>query len=488
MGFDRLRYATALKHYLENRDEVLLAEAYALGRQAMEEGMGIGETTQLFHESLDKLGRAHDARSFTFLLETMAPFEMALRGYRDAANELRKLNETLNATVEQRTRELTLSQEQLRQAQKMDSIGRLAGGIAHDFNNILCVMLTYASVLQTEMAADLSARDDVLEIKRAAERGAALTRQLLTFSRQQNIDTETIELRAAVDATIRMIQRLVPKSVMLACELGDADRFVVTGRGQIEQVVMNLILNACDAIPSDGKISVALADVSLSGGDARSLGLRDGDYVCLQISDSGCGIAPENLETIFEPFFTTKEVGKGTGLGLSTALGIATKNGGTIRVTSEVGRGATFFVYLPRQASGMSNEPARPSTTRRPQGALLLVEDDTALRQALARYLRECGFETFEAANGREALRVLEDSRASVALVITDVSMPVIGGVKLFDLVRSQATVLPFLFTSGYADEQVLPKDRAVKFIQKPFAPEELVAKISEVLHFEING
>ncbi len=345
--------------------------------------------------------------------------------------------EYIESFVENETERRSL-EEQLRQAQKMEAVGRLAGGVAHDFNNLLGVMLGYSDLTLAELPADHPSRRRVEEIKRAAERAAALTRQLLAFSRRQVLSPKVLNLNGVVDTLDKMLRRLIGEDINLVCRLGVDLWRVRVDPSQVEQVIMNLVVNARDAMPEGGKIILETRNRTLE----RALEWRDvivppGDYVLLTVSDTGQGMDAETIRHVFEPFFTTKEVGKGTGLGLSMAYGIVQQSGGHVTVVSEPGIGTTFSIYLPR-VDAAETRPAVPRSRSLPGGAetVLLVEDEEALRGLLCEFLEAGGYTVLEAGWGVEAARIARDHGHPIHLLVTDVVMPGVTGRQLADQVQ----------------------------------------------------
>ncbi len=376
-------------------------------------------------------------------------------------------------------------EEQLRQSQKMEAVGRLAGGIAHDFNNILTAIGGHCELLLEDMPEGPH-RTDVQDIARSAKRAAALTRQLLAFSRKQVMETRSLDLGAAVADMQPMLRRLVPERIAL--DVAAADGCIVRAdRSQLGQVLLNLVVNAADAIQGAGTIEVVVDRVVLSSADAAALpwAVEPGAYARLEVRDTGYGMSEDVLEHVFEPFYTTKPEGRGTGLGLSTVYGIVKQSAGHVFVDSEPGRGTRFRVLLPEQQEGP--EPARPlepPSSPAPGGVVLLVEDDDAVRSLTRRVLTRAGFEVLEASNGREALERLDQHPGAIDLVLSDVVMPDMGGAELADRLRERRPGLSVVLTSGYSEAELRGevRDRASAFLVKPFTPEALVRVVSETL------
>jgi PAS domain S-box-containing protein len=360
--------------------------------------------------------------------------------------------------------------EQLEHSQKLEAVGRLAGGIAHDFNNLLTAIGGYSQFLAAGFDADDPRRDDALEIVRASDRAAALTSQLLAFSRRQVLLAEVLDMGEVVGGLESLLSRLLGESVELATSV-EPGCHVRADRGQLEQVITNLALNARDAMPSGGVVELGVRAV-------------DGQ-VELCVSDSGVGMDPETIAHAFEPFFTTKDAGKGTGLGLATVYGIVTQSGGTITIASEPGQGATFRALFPQtseDATAPIEREDRPDERTGTEG-VLLAEDEETIRRLVAEVLSRSGYKVFAASNGDEALRLLEEHGDEIDLLLTDVVMPGMSGP---DLARAAVRLRPslrVLFTSGYTSEpDEAFDDPDVEFIGKPFSPQALVAKVRGVL------
>jgi PAS domain S-box-containing protein len=380
------------------------------------------------------------------------------------------------------------SEEKLRLSQKLESVGRLAGGIAHDFNNLLTVINGYSDLLLLRDSEDKASLHKIKEIKKAGERAAALTRQLLAFSRRQVLQPKVLDLNNSVNTIGKMLQRLIGENIELVLSLKPALGQVKADPGQIEQVLMNLVVNARDAMPNGGKLLIETANDELNGkyGD-EPIAVQPGPYVRLTVTDNGYGMNAETQKQIFEPFFTTKEVGKGTGLGLSTAYGIVKQSGGYIWVYSEVGKGSTFKIYLPRVDEEISPTPENASDTALPKGTgtILLVEDEPMVRNIARKTLEMSGYKVLEAANGREALDIVEQEREAIDLVVTDVIMPQMGGRELAAHLTSLVPGTKILYMSGYTDDAlmhhgVLETDFA--FLEKPFTPDTLSRRVRDLL------
>ncbi|HVM59963.1 MAG TPA: PAS domain S-box protein [Verrucomicrobiae bacterium] len=380
-------------------------------------------------------------------------------------------------------------QQQLLQSRKVEAIGRLAGGVAHDFNNILTTIIGYCDLTREELGADHSARVNIEEIAGAAERAASLTRQLLAFSRKQTLQPKILDLNAVIENLDKMLRRVIGEDVELITKLTPNLGRVKADPGQIEQVIMNLAVNARDAMPNGGRLLLETASVTLDAASAHlPEDVRPGNYVMIAVTDTGTGMTDEVKARVFEPFFTTKPRGQGTGLGLPTCYGIIKQSGGHISVYSEFTHGTTFKIFLPRIADPTAPcSPAPPSVTqRRGTETILLVEDDSAVRTLNARLLRSAGYTVVEADNGRTALRLTDERKGDgIDLLLTDVIMPEMGGKELAQRLQAAYPKMKVMFCSGYTQEAI---DRGgvlnphTAFLQKPFTPALLTQKIREVL------
>ena len=380
------------------------------------------------------------------------------------------------------------SQRQLQHAQKMEAVGRLAGGIAHDFNNLLTAIKGSAQMLLLDTPAASPMREDLVDIDEAVDRATNLTRQLLTFSRKGVIEPRALDLRAIVADSEKMLRRMLREDVTLETELGDEPLCIEADPGQLEQVLMNLLVNARDAMPDGGRVSIQMRPVELKGPFGKDLAhLAPGPYVLLCVSDTGCGMSPEVQQCAFDPFFTTKPQGQGTGLGLSTVYGIVQQSGGFIQLHSRVGSGTTVRIFLPRLGGSPEGGPHTRAPAEFGQGTetLLLVEDEPYVRGVVQRALQRSGYRVLLAREGEEAYRIASDFEGAIDLLITDVVMPGMSGADLAAKARALRPELRVLFMSGYTDEVISQHgvlDPGVNFIQKPFSPHALVSRIREVL------
>ena len=390
--------------------------------------------------------------------------------------------------MEQDDRERIRDEAQRRQASRMEAVGQLAGGIAHDFNNLLTAVLGYAQLLSERPLGD-AALAEVAEISRAAERAASLTRQLLAFSRQQVQKIAVFVVNDVVSDTESMLARLLGEDVRISKDLAPDLGRVRADQGQIEQVLVNLAVNARDAMPKGGTLRIETRNVDLDEAyvDAHLAGVP-GPYVMLAVSDDGCGMDPATLARIFEPFFTTKPLGKGTGLGLATVYGIVKQSGGFVWVYSDPGHGSTFRIYLPRVEEPLSAR--RDSGTPRrtpPKGTetILLVEDDEAVRRFVRDVLVRNGYTVLEAASGGEAVNVARPNAAAIHLVLSDVVMPEMSGAVLRRRLEALGVKARVLFMSGHSADAVAVRGVEAgpgTFLQKPFSPGDLLFKVRRVL------
>ncbi len=386
--------------------------------------------------------------------------------------------------------ERTRLSEQLSQAQKMESIGRLAGGVAHDFNNMLSVILGHAELALGELPAEHPLRGDLEEIQKAAQRSADLTRQLLAFARKQTVAPRMLDLNETVAAMLKMLGRLIGEDIELLWHPGRSMKPVLVDPAQIDQLLANLCVNARDAIGRGVGRVIIETDMTLLNQDdgAQHAGFIPGEYAVLSVSDNGCGIDPETRPHIFEPFFTTKGIGAGTGLGLATAFGIVSQNKGLINVYSEPGRGSTFRIYLPAHPAGSSEptpEPATAIPTARGCETVLLVEDEPAIQEITTMMLERLGYRVICAGRPSEALRLAGTHADEIDLLFTDVVMPEMNGRDLAHELLGKFPNQKALFMSGYTADVIAHQgvlDPGVRFIQKPFSIKDLACKIREVL------
>jgi two-component system cell cycle sensor histidine kinase/response regulator CckA len=383
---------------------------------------------------------------------------------------------------------LRQSEEQLRQVQKIEAIGRLAAGVAHDFNNILTVITGHSELLSRQLDADDPRRKNAEQIEKAAYRAAGLTRQLLIFSRKQVIEPRVLNLNTVILNIKKMLRRLIGEDIEFCTLLDPAAGHIKADPGQIEQVIMNLAVNARDAMPNGGKLTITTANTTQDKNHLKNFpDMGAGDYVMLAIADTGTGMSEEVKAHLFEPFFTTKPSGKGTGLGLATCFGIVKQNTGHINVHSELGSGTTFKIYFPQVQSAI--EPLRvrnlPTEVAGGNETVLLVEDEPVVRELAVATLREKGYTVVEAVNGEEGLRLVQQHDGKIDLVLTDVVMPVMGGKEMADALRTSHPDTKVLFTSGYTEDALGHHGvlrPGIVFLQKPYMTATLARKVREVL------
>jgi signal transduction histidine kinase len=384
--------------------------------------------------------------------------------------------------------ELRRTEEQLRQAQKMEAVGQLAGGVAHDFNNMLSVILSYAEIVLSELPAEDPMRPDLEEIRKAGLRASNLTRQLLAFSRRQVMQPRALDLNRVVQGLAGMLRRLLGADVDLSVVGQTGLWSVKADAGQIEQVVMNLAVNARDAMPTGGRLVVETKNAELTEQDAREhLGVKPGPYVMLAVNDSGVGMDKETQARVFEPFFTTKEQGKGTGLGLSTVFGIVAQSGGYIWAESELNHGSTFKIYFPKSEESAKGASSPPSLSV-PGGSetILLVEDDDQVRAVAHEILKRHGYHVLDAASPGDAIVICEQHRGKIDLLLTDVILPRMSGRLLAERLRPLRPEMRVLFMSGYTGDTAMNHgvlDFGAGFLPKPLTPPALMAKVREVLN-----
>ncbi|MGA3172716.1 MAG: response regulator [Chthoniobacteraceae bacterium] len=375
------------------------------------------------------------------------------------------------------------------EAQKMEVIGQLASGVAHDFNNILAIIMFSSDLMTEDLAPESPLRAYTEEIRLASERAAGLTRQLLVFSRKQTVDTVVLDLNETVIDLDKMLRRLIGENIEMKIVPGKGIGNVKADAGYIGQLVMNLVVNARDAMPSGGKLTIATANAGLDGNhEGAPAGANPCEYIMLSVSDTGTGMDEEVKGRLFEAFFTTKPKGKGTGLGLATCQTIVQQCGGHIDVESEVGKGTTFKIYIPRieQTVAVAAKPAQSRLLPRGTETLLIVEDEPSVRHLACRLMEALGYEVLSASNGREALQVAREHRgAAIALVVTDVIMPRMGGMAVAESLRTSHPGLKILFTSGYTDGAMAQDwvlDHGVAFLPKPYTPGVLARRIRGML------
>ncbi len=385
---------------------------------------------------------------------------------------------------------------QFAQGQKMQAVGQLAGGVAHDFNNVLTAIIGFSDLLLLKHKPNDPSFSDIMSIKQSANRAAALVRQLLAFSRRQTLRPQILELSTHIDDLTVLLKRLIGEQIALDVVHEPGLWMVRADLVQIEQVVINLVVNARDAMPNGGEIHIATRNVLTAEAETFTYrGMPPADYVLIEISDTGTGMSDETMEKIFEPFFTTKETGKGTGLGLSMVYGIIKQTGGFIYPDSEIGKGTTFRIFLPRHIPTETEQPTKIGTQHKVRDLtgrerILIVEDEESVRTFSARALSTTGYEVYEAESGEEALEKLDEIDGKIDLIISDVVMPEMDGPTLLKHVRQRFPELKVIFVSGYAEESVrrdLEDDRSVEFLPKPYSLDQINSKVKDVLRGVIN-
>ena len=430
-------------------------------------------------EIIKKDGTKRDVDASVSLIKDISGNRIGFRGI------VRDITERKQAE-----KEMAALQEQLRQSQKIEAIGQLAGGIAHDFNNAITLIKTCSQLALMDLKPGDPLRQTFEMIDKATQQSANLTRQLLAFSRRQIMEMKVLDLNSLLGDMDKMLHRVIGEDIELVSMLaGDLGR-VKVDPGQMEQVVLNLVLNSRDAMPQGGKLTIETANVELNEKYVNNhVGVKPGSYVRVSVSDTGVGMTPEVRERVFEPFFTTKEKGKGTGLGLSTVYGIVKQSKGNIWVYSEPGKGTTFKVYLPQVEEPLEEEKEKARRLERelPHGGetVLVAEDDGDVRSLVVQILKKQGYKVLEAANGEEAFMICEKHEGAIDLLVTDVVMPVMSGRELTDRLLLLQPKIKILYMSGYTDEAIVRHgvlEEGVNFFQKPFSMEALVLKVREVL------
>jgi|SRR5579864_406456 len=409
-------------------------------------------------------------------------------------SQVKTASETLYSVILRDVSVRKRTEDELRQAQKMEAVGHLAGGIAHEFNNYLGIIMGYSDLMEEEQVENESLRLGLTEIKGATQKAASLTRQLLAFSRKQIIEPTVLDLNASVWEAHKLLRRLIPANIDVIPVLHPDLAKVKADPAQIQQILINLVVNARDAMPQGGKISIETAEVILDEEfSGRHFDVVPGDYIMISVGDNGEGIDPETLPHIFEPFFTTKQAGKGTGLGLSTTYGIVKQSGGHITVASVRGRGTTFRVYFPKLAETYEDTGSHPtaitSLHREPSSTgiatILLVEDESGLRKLMTKVLEKQNYQVLEAKDAEEALSICQNNLAHIDLVVTDYAMPRMTGLQLKEKIAALTPSMKFLLISGYAEGVVEANSHNLHggdFLEKPFLPEELARKVREML------
>jgi signal transduction histidine kinase/ActR/RegA family two-component response regulator len=455
----------------------------------------LGVLVQAFNRMAGEVEHAHAE-----LQDQAVELELHAQQAQDLAHELELSNQELSEALDEATKarqetnfaesEKKELEAQFLQAQKMEAVGRLAGGIAHDFNNLLTVISSYSSMALESLRPQDPLHADMKEIRGAAERAARLTRQLLAFSRKQVMRPELLDLTSMARDMERMLQRLIGEDVTLELKLEPELGIVSADPGQIEQVIMNLVVNARDAMPNGGHLVIETSNVAFSTElSMTELGRPAGEYVLLSVTDTGTGMSEATQANLFEPFFTTKGAGVGTGLGLSTVYGIVKQSGGDIHVRSELGRGTSFRIYFPRveeREMRHTRETPVPKLSLAGTETILLVEDDASLRQLTARVLRDAGYTVLAPVTPTEAVLTGTHHEGKVDLLLTDVVMPQMTGRTVAELLVQQKPGLKVLYMSGYTDDDVVRRGvlaTDTEFLQKPFTPTELLQQVRAVLN-----
>jgi len=435
-----------------------------------------------FHETFERTYRRKDGTTLPVLIE-----DRVIRDKKGGVTGIRSMIEDI--TERRRAEEaLKKSEEQLRQWQRVEAIGRLAGGVAHDFNNLLMTIKGCSELLLRELDVKNPRREEVEEIRKAAERATALTRQLLAFGRRQVLQPQVLDLNEVVANMDRMLQRLIGEDIQLLTVLDPELWPLKVDPGQIEQVIMNLAVNARDAMPGGGKLTIETANVVLDEDYARRhVSVKPGPCVMLAVTDNGCGMDQETQSHLFEPFFTTKKTGEGTGLGLSTVYGIVKQSGGNIWAYSEPRQGTTFKIYLPRVEEAVETYRPKVAPTASPRGSetILLVEDEGAVRTIVSKILQNKGYTVLEAHHGPEALEICQVHEGPIHLMVTDVVMPHMSGRELAERLTILRPELRVLFMSGYPDNAIVHHGvlgAGTAFLQKPFTLNALEGKVRELL------
>jgi len=445
--------------------------------------LAMGSMTVVYGVALAAVARNNN-RSMADAFRLRFENDALLERLSQAQRSLEETNRTLEVRVGERTTALEKQGEALREAQRLEAVGRLAGGIAHDFNNLLTVVLANVSLMIRDKTLDEASRLVLEEVQSAATRGAELVRQLLAFGRRQRLEPRVVDVNDVVARLERLLARLIGENVQMIVTPAPGRALVKVDRGQLEQVIVNLVTNARDAMPNGGTLRVVIARVEPAG-DAV---VPAGSYVRLSVSDTGVGMDAETRRHVFEPLFTTKGLGKGTGLGLATVHGVIEQSGGHVLVQSEPGSGTTFDIYLPRAAEVEAERPPPPRTRtpRPPRATILLAEDDPEVRVSIERVLRQGGHEVLTAAGGEEALSLSRGHAGSIQILITDLVMAGLGGNELARRLAAERPGLRVLFISGYHPEGAaaggVDPARRIDYLQKPVTFEALQGRIASLL------
>jgi signal transduction histidine kinase/CheY-like chemotaxis protein len=493
-------YAEALGRLLASGGEAALTDAYQLGRRALEEGVSIIDLALMHHAVLSELvaehprqARAYLSRAAAFLAECVSPFEMRLSGVSDANRRLLALNAELeranaeakeaNAALKAETEERQRMQEGLWQAQKLQATGRLAGGVAHHFNNLLTVVLGNLDFAARRVGEDEQVARRLAAATGAAERAAKVTQQLLSFSRRQILQPARLDLSVQLPELVTLIMGSLSGAITVETDVPPGLWEVTVDPTELELALLNLAINARDAMPDGGSLRISAANRTLT--DSR-LGL-DGDYVVLEVADTGGGIPPEVLPRVFDPFFTTKPVGVGTGLGLSQVHGFTHQSRGAVDIESAAGEGTTVRVYLPA-----SNKPADHADGEagheHPGGSVLVVDDDVGVVEIAASTLEDCGFSVKVATSAQGALDLLQREDMGVELIFSDIVMPGMNGMELAAEVKKRFPNITVLLTTGYADSLRQAHELGLPIVPKPYRPADLCSRVSALLGPDEDG
>jgi signal transduction histidine kinase/CheY-like chemotaxis protein len=431
-------------------------------------------------------------RPLASLVEGVRAFERGDSSYpltpgsTDEVGVVTEAFERMRRTLDKNAQQKQELENQLRQAQKMEALGRLAGGVAHDFNNVLTVIKGHSDILMDRLPANDSLRGSAAQIEKGASRAASLTRQLLAFCRMQVLQPKVLDLNSLITDAFSLLKKLVREDITFTFQPGTRLSSVKADPSQVEQILMNLTVNACDAMPKGGKLTVATRNVTVDEKLARLRSpMTPGDYVLLSVSDTGQGMDANTKARVFEPFFTTKEQGKGTGLGLATVYGIVKQSGGCIWVESESGRGSCFDVYLPAVKAALESQPAKASPEARSKNAelVLIVEDEDGVRDLAAEFVSSAGYRVLTARDGKEGLEVAGKSKTPIDVLLTDVVMPNMRGPEVAKRLKDRLPELRVIYMSGYVEHNARNEELAdAFFLQKPFSRRRLVENVLEAL------
>ena len=490
-----LESAPMIVFALDESGRIILSEGSGVQKLGRSGAEMVGQSVfDLFHDNLpmlDAVRRALSGDTFNVNLEIAGRvLDTWYAPVYDANGDLSSVIGVAADITERVKAEEALNskEEELRQAQKMEAVGRLAGGVAHDFNNLLTAINGYSDLTLMELKDADPLRANIEEIKKAEDRAAGLTRQLLTFSRRQVLKSRTLDLNQIVADLNNMLSRLIGEDIELETVLEPNLDSVLADPSQIDQVIVNILVNARDAMPLGGKITIETANVFLDAEYASEhLDVAPGHYIMLAITDTGVGMDLATQERIFEPFFTTKESGKGTGLGLATVYGIVKQSGGCIRVFTELQKGTTFKIYLPQSEETVEMAPAALPNTGLPKGSetVLLVEDDEGLAKVVQATLQKHGYTVLTAVDGFGALLASHQQSGPIHLLLTDIVMPRMSGRELADQIKAVRPEVKVLFMSGYPDNEIAHPSalgEGVDFLEKPFSPKALCRKVRDVL------